>query len=51
MSDWEDFCESKGWNSGSEADYDKFIDSLGKLCISAHHAAQFEKMTALSLSW
>lgn len=24
---------------------------LGKLCISAHHAAQFEKMTALSLSW
>lgn len=28
MSDWEDFCESKGWNSGSEADYDKFIDSL-----------------------
>ncbi|WP_434516313.1 hypothetical protein AB6Q56_06750 [Dechloromonas sp. ARDL1] len=24
---------------------------IGKLCISAHHAAQFEKMTALSLSW
>ena len=24
---------------------------LRKLCISAHHAAQFEKMTALSLSW
>ena len=23
---------------------------LGKLCISNHHAAQFEKMTALSLS-
>ncbi len=28
MSDWEDFCDSKGWNSGSEADYDKFLDSL-----------------------
>lgn len=28
MSDWEDFCDSKGWNIGSEADYDKFLDSL-----------------------
>lgn len=28
MSDWEDFCESNGWNSGSEEDYEKFLDSL-----------------------
>lgn len=28
MSDWEDFCESNGWNAGSEADYDTFLDSL-----------------------
>jgi hypothetical protein len=28
MSDWEDFCDSKGWNAGSEADYDRFLDSL-----------------------
>lgn len=28
MSDWEDFCESNGWNAGSEEDYDKFLDSL-----------------------
>jgi hypothetical protein len=28
MSDWEDFCDSKGWNAGSEADYDSFLDSL-----------------------
>ena len=27
------------------------VGRLRKLCISAHHAAQFEKMTALSLSW
>ena len=27
-----------------------FLCDLGKLCISNHHAAQFEKMTALSLS-
>lgn len=28
MSDWEDYCESNGWSIGSEADYDKFLDSL-----------------------
>lgn len=28
MSDWEDFCESNGWNAGSPDDYDKFLDSL-----------------------
>lgn len=28
MSDWEDFCDSNGWNIGSEADYDRFLDSL-----------------------
>ena len=28
MSDWEDFCDSKGWSISSEEDYDKFLDSL-----------------------
>lgn len=28
MSEWEDFCESNGWNAGVESDYDKFLDSL-----------------------
>lgn len=28
MSDWEEFCESNGWNAGSSEDYDKFLDSL-----------------------
>ncbi|MFA7503600.1 MAG: hypothetical protein WCZ28_02765 [Burkholderiaceae bacterium] len=28
MSDWEEFCESNGWNAGSPEDYDKFLDSL-----------------------
>ena len=28
MSDWEDFCDSNGWNIGSEDDYDRFLDSL-----------------------
>lgn len=28
MSDWEDFCESKGWNPGSEEDYEKFLEGL-----------------------
>lgn len=28
MSEWEDFCESNGWNAGSEGDYDRFLDSL-----------------------
>ncbi|WP_417667370.1 hypothetical protein [Pseudidiomarina sp.] len=28
MSDWEDFCESKGWNPASEDDYDEFLESL-----------------------
>jgi hypothetical protein len=28
MSDWEEFCESNGWNAGSSEDYDKFLGSL-----------------------
>jgi len=28
MSDWEEFCESNGWNAGSKEDYDKFLASL-----------------------
>lgn len=28
MSDWEDFCESKGWNAGSSEDYDRFLGSM-----------------------
>lgn len=27
-SEWEEFCESKGLNAGSEDDYDRLIDSL-----------------------
>ena len=27
-SEWEEFCESKGLNAGSEDDYDSLIDSL-----------------------
>lgn len=28
MSDWEDYCESNGWNIGSADDYDRFLRSL-----------------------
>ncbi|GGH97198.1 hypothetical protein [Pseudomonas fluvialis] len=28
MSEWEDFCDSNGWNTGSEDDNDHFLDSL-----------------------
>ncbi|WP_139211057.1 hypothetical protein [Azotobacter beijerinckii] len=28
MSDWEEFCESKGLNIGSEDDYNKLLNSL-----------------------
>lgn len=27
-SDWEDFCESNGWNISSENDYERFLESL-----------------------
>lgn len=27
-SEWEEFCESKGLNAGSEDDYDRLIDGL-----------------------
>lgn len=28
MSEWEEFCDSNGWNTGSDSDYDKFLNSL-----------------------
>lgn len=28
MSEWEEYCDSNGWNIGSAADYETFLDSL-----------------------
>ena len=45
MSDWEEFCDSNGWNIGSEADYGRFLDSLedrpGKRAFSSRLSREF----------
>lgn len=40
MSDWEDFCDSNGWNIGSDTDYDAFLDSLEDEPRDARHISR-----------
>lgn len=60
MSDWEEFCDAKGWNIGSDADYDKFLGSLedkpvrrtfGSRPVPSNHEALYFSTFAEAKQW